>query len=180
MTKDITQKKGLSFYLPVIVSVFALICADRFTKWLAVENLRDKPDFIMAEGVLRLHYLENRGAAFGMLQNSQILFTILTLVFLAVIVWYFIKVPADKKYRPVNICLSFLAAGALGNFIDRLANQYVVDFIYFEVINFPIFNVADIYVSLSVIVLVLLIVFRYKDGDFSFFRRKRTDAKDHE
>jgi len=177
MTDNKTHKKGLSFYIFVVAGAVVLILFDRFTKWLAVENLMDKPDFVMAEGVLRLHYLENRGAAWGMLQNSQVLFTILTIVFLALIVWYFIRVPAEKKYKAANICLTFLAAGALGNFIDRLSQQYVVDFIYFDGINFPVFNVADIYVSLSVIVFVLLVIFYYKDGDFRFLfkRRKQTD-----
>lgn len=177
MMEKSSAKKGFSFYAVIIACVAGLICFDRLTKWLAVENLMNKPDYIMSEGVLRLHYLENRGAAFGMLQDSQILFTILTLVFLAVITWYFIKVPADKKYRPVNVCLCFLAAGALGNFIDRISQQYVVDFIYFEIIDFPVFNVADIYVSLSVIVLVLIIIFHYKEGDFAFLTGKKKKDK---
>ncbi len=173
MTANTSNKKGLSFYIILIAGVIGLIAVDRFTKWLAVEYLMDKPDCILADGVLRLHYLENRGAAFGMLQNSQILFSILTFVFLAVIIWYFVKVPADKRYRPFNVCLTFLAAGALGNFIDRLSQQYVVDFIYFEIIDFPVFNVADIYVSISVIVIVLLLIFHYKDGEFKFMLKGR-------
>ena len=177
MTERTSKKKGLSFYFFAIAGAAVLIAFDRFTKWLAVENLMDKSDIVLSEGVLRLHYLENRGAAWGMLQNGIVLFTILTIVFLVLIIWYFIRVPAEKKYRPANVCLTFLAAGALGNFIDRVTQQYVVDFIWFDGINFPIFNVADIYVSLSVIVFVILVIFYYKDGDFRFFykRKKKED-----
>ena len=177
MTERTSKKKGLSFYFFAIAGAVVLIAFDRFTKWLAVENLMDKSDIVLSEGVLRLHYLENRGAAWGMLQNGIVLFTILTIVFLVLIIWYFIRVPAEKKYRPANVCLTFLAAGALGNFIDRVTQQYVVDFIWFDGINFPIFNVADIYVSLSVIVFVILVIFYYKDGDFRFFykRKKKED-----
>ncbi len=173
------KKTGRIRFIGITAAIVAiLVLLDQLTKHLAVSFLKDKPDFIIVEGVLRFQYLENRGAAFGMLQGSQVLFAVMTIVFLSVIVYFFFRVPLQKKYHPAAGCLSFLAAGAVGNFIDRVTQHYVVDFIYLEFIHFPIFNVADMYVSLSLIVFVLLCFFYYKEGDFSFLKPvKRTGGR---
>ena len=63
-------------------------------------------------------------------------------------------------------------AGAFGSLIDRVARGYVVDFFYFKLIDFPIFNVADIYVTVTMVLLIGLILFYYKEEDFEFLRRK--------
>ena len=78
--------------------------------------------------------------------------------------------PATKHYTPLRIVAVFVAAGAIGNMIDRLKNGFVVDFFYFSLIDFPIFNVADIYVTVSMAVLFLLILTLYKDDDFHFLK----------
>ena len=75
--------------------------------------------------------------------------------------------------RPLILTLLVLAAGACGNLIDRVVSKYVVDFIYFVVIDFPVFNVADIYVTLSVISLIILILFHYRDNDLDFLKKKK-------
>lgn len=164
----------------MIVSIAALLIFDRITKYLAVIYLKDTPGVTLIEGVLRLFYLENRGAAFGMLQGAQPVFWVLTAVFLIAAVWFFRRVPKTSRYTPLNVCVAFLVSGAIGNFIDRIINQYVVDFIYFEIIDFPIFNVADIYVSLSVIALLLLVLFYYKEGEFSFLKAKKKKITEDE
>jgi len=76
------------------------------------------------------------------------------------------RMPRVKKYNVLNYVLLFLIAGAIGNYIDRIINHYVVDFIYFSLIDFPVFNVADCYVTVSVIILFFLVLFYYKDEDF--------------
>ena len=76
-----------------------------------------------------------------------------------------ILLPASKKYRAIRVCLVFLTAGAAGNLYDRIFFDYVTDFLYFSYINFPIFNVADIYVTLSTITLVILFLFFYSEDD---------------
>ena len=169
------EKKKQSQGRILLVSAIALVLLlafDRLTKYLAVTGLRGKNPIVLIPGVLELHYLENRGAAFGSMQNMQVFFWILTIVFLAVAVFFFIRMPKTKHYYPLMGCCVVLVAGAVGNFIDRLVNQYVVDFIYFSIIDFPIFNVADIYISLSFIVILILVFFYYKDGDFGFLSSK--------
>lgn len=152
-----------------------LIIADQLTKAFAVQHLKDKPAYIILDGVLELNYLENKGAAFGMLQNQKVFFIFVAVVILSVIVYVLFKTPDQKKYRMLHILLSLIAAGAIGNMIDRIRLDYVVDFIYIVLINFPIFNVADIYVSVATAILVILLLFVYKEQDLNFisFKQKK-------
>ena len=84
------------------------------------------------------------------------------------------RFPAEKKYDPLLLVASFIAAGAIGNLIDRVMRKSVVDFIYFVPIDFPVFNVADIFVSCATAALMLLILFYYKDDDLDFLKNKRS------
>lgn len=78
------------------------------------------------------------------------------------------KIPGKKKYDCLHVLLVMIASGAIGNMIDRIRLDYVVDFISIVLINFPIFNVADMYVTISMIGLFVLILFIYKEDDLSF------------
>ncbi len=144
-----------------------LVLADRLTKVLAVARLKgNEPVNIIGEA-FQLYYLENHGAAFGILQGRRIAFIFITVAVLAVIAYFYARMPFRPKYRLLRILMVFIAAGAVGNFIDRVRQGYVVDFFYIKLINFPIFNVADIYVTVCIIVLVLYLLFRVKDDDMS-------------
>ena len=83
------------------------------------------------------------------------------------------------KAAPLAVCLMLIASGAVGNMIDRITLSYVVDFLYFSLINFPIFNVADCYVTCSAVGLVLLIMFYYKDEDMALFSFKKNGLTVH-
>lgn len=158
-----------------LLGIVLLAGLDQYTKYLAVIHLKDKPAYILINGVLELNYLENKGAAFGMLQNQKVFFIFVAVVILGVIGYVLLKTPDSKKYRMLHLLLSLIAAGAIGNMIDRIRYDYVVDFIYFVLINFPIFNVADIYVTVSTVALVVLLLFIYKEKDLNFisFKQKR-------
>ncbi len=158
-----------------LLGIAALVALDQYTKYLAVIHLKDKPAYIIINGVLELNYLENKGAAFGMLQNQKAFFIFVAVVILGVIGYVLCKTPDSRKYRILHLLLSLIAAGAIGNMIDRIRLNYVVDFIYFVLINFPIFNVADMYVTISTAVLVIMLLFVYKENDLSFisFKQKR-------
>ena len=99
----------------------------------------------------------------------------MAVVILGVIAYVLYKTPDDKKYTKLHVLLSFIAAGAIGNMIDRIRFDYVVDFIYIVLINFPIFNVADMYVSFATVILVILLLFVYKESDLNFisFKQKK-------
>ena len=167
-------KKKLLIILDLI-GICALVALDQYTKYLAVIHLKDKPAYNIINGILELNYLENKGAAFGMLQNQKAFFIFVAVVILGVIGYVLLKTPDKKKYRILHLLLSLIAAGAIGNMIDRIRLNYVVDFIYFVLINFPIFNVADIYVTVSTAALVFLLLFVYKENDLNFisFKQKR-------
>lgn len=145
-----------------------LVITDQLTKHLAVVRLKNQAAYNLINGILEFNYLENRGAAFGVLQNQKYFFVFVALIFIGVIAFVLIKVPAQKKYYSLNILLVMIAAGAVGNMIDRVRYDYVVDFIYLVCIQFPIFNVADIYVTTATVILVFQILFVYKTNDFNF------------
>ena len=145
-----------------------LVIADQLTKHLAVVRLKNQAAYNLINGILEFNYLENRGAAFGVLQNQKYFFVFVALIFIGVIVFVLIKVPTQKKYYSLNILLVMIAAGAVGNKMDRVRYDYVVDFIYLVCIQFPIFNVADIYVTTATVILVFQILFVYKTNDFNF------------
>ncbi len=149
-----------------ILLIVLLVLLDQLTKELAVILLKGKQGFVILKNVFELQYLENTGAAFSMLEGKTIFFLILTIVIvLAAAVIYF-KTPLDKHFFWFRATLVLLISGAIGNFIDRTLNGYVVDFFYFKLINFPVFNVADIYVTAAEILLIILVLFYYQSEDF--------------
>ena len=140
-------------YIKALIFVILLTVLDQFTKYLAVVNLKDKPAIPIIQDVFELQYLENRGSAFGMMQNQRVFFIIITIVIVAAFIWLFTRIPNTRRMIPMNILCTLIIAGAVGNFIDRLLHGYVVDFLYFKLIDFPIFNVADIYVTTAAVAL---------------------------
>ncbi len=154
--------------LPYAGIIILMAALDQLTKYLAIVHLKDKPALILIEGVLELQYLENRGVAFSMFQGKKILILLIEFVVLAVILFFLFRIPEEKKYRILRIVLAVLSAGALGNIIDRLRFDYVVDFISFVLISYPVFNVADCFVVVGTIILFLLMMFVYKESDLEY------------
>lgn len=159
-------------YIKALAAVIILILLDQFTKHLVVQHLMPlEGGKVLIPGVFRLLYLENRGSAFGILQNKQTFFIIFTIVVLLVILYVYTRVPGTARMLYLRIDMILIFAGAVGNFIDRIRQGFVVDFLYFELINFPIFNVADIYVTVGCFLLILLLLFYYKDEELNFFKK---------
>lgn len=177
--KQNTKIKQL--YLIGGVTAVLLILLDQLTKALAVSHLKGSPAFVIVKGVFELRYLENHGAAFGILQGKQIFFLVITLILALALVYIYGKIPLEKRFYPMHSICVVLFAGAIGNFIDRTLHNYVVDFFYFSLIDFPIFNVADIYVTCAVALFVILILFYYKESDLdrmSFWKKGAVQNKD--
>ncbi len=169
------NKKSTSFVgllLGWLGGIMLLVLADQVLKYRAILKLKGTSGITLIPGLLELQYLENRGMAFGMLQGRQMLFLVLCVIFCIALLWIFFKVPKTGYYAPLIIVGGILAGGAAGNFIDRAFRGYVVDFIYISLIDFPVFNLADIYVVCGGIALVVLVIFFYKDEDFDFIRKK--------
>ncbi|MCR5790808.1 MAG: signal peptidase II [Lachnospiraceae bacterium] len=150
-----------------IVCIIVLVVLDQASKQAAVMFLKDQPAFDLIPEILQLYYLPggNTGAAWGLLSGHQLLFIAVSVVVVGGILFILWRMPVMKKYGVMRVLLVLIAAGGIGNMIDRVVNGYVVDFIYIKIINFPIFNVADMYVSCSIVILMLLFLFKYKEED---------------
>lgn len=144
-----------------------LIIIDQLTKLAAITHLKDQAPISLIDGVFELRYLENKGAAFGMLQNQRLYFIITTSVVVIALVYIFLRrIPRERRFFWLDMIAVLFLSGAIGNLIDRVRFGYVVDFFYFILIDFPIFNVADIYVTVGALLLIVLFLFYYKEADF--------------
>lgn len=158
-----------------LLYVIALIAFDQITKYLVVEHIKEDGPLQIIPKVFQLRYHENDGAVWGIMSGKIPFLVILTSIIMVGLVYVYFKLPMEKKYNLIRVVLVFIAAGAIGNFIDRIVRGFVVDFLYFELINFPIFNVADCYITISSILLIILSIFYYKDEDFAFLGKKETN-----
>ena len=163
-----------------ILGVAALTGLDQWTKQLAVNHLQGQPPIPLWEGVFELQFTTNRGAAFGIFQNQRWVFLVITAAVMALLIWLFFKLPKTRHFLPLQILCVVVEAGALGNMIDRVRLGYVIDFLYFKLIDFPIFNVADCYVTLGTILAALLLLFYYKEEEWSFLgSQKKREKEEH-
>ncbi|MBO4421004.1 MAG: signal peptidase II [Lachnospiraceae bacterium] len=160
------KKKHWYILAPFLTA--ALIFFDQLTKYLARRDLVDEP-FTIIDKVFKLKLLSNQGAAWGMLQGRVSILSFISIALMGLLVYFFIKIPEDKKFYILRVLFIFVFAGALGNLIDRFYQGYVTDFLYIELIDFPIFNVADVYITFAMFGVFLLIVFIYKEEDLEFF-----------
>jgi signal peptidase II len=142
-----------------IIVVFLGLLLDRLSKIWALSALKESNGIILIKDFFSFEYLENRGAAFGILQNRVILLALFTLIVILGMVYYIIKYRPKSKL--LRISFAMIISGALGNLYDRLFYKYVVDFIlihFKDVYNFPTFNVADMLVVVGTFILAISIV----------------------
>ncbi len=151
------------FRVLLIAAIAVLVGADQLTKYLATSYLEHQPP-VGWDGVFVLQYSRNDGAAFGLFRDQTwILIGLTSLLVLAVL-----ALLLSGRYRRsfmVNLSGVLVVAGGLGNLIDRIWHGYVIDFFYFEMINFPIFNVADVFVVCGAVLLLIYFLFVQKDDD---------------
>ena len=183
------------------IIVLMLVIFDQVTKYFATIKLKANDAYVIINDVFELQYLENESAAFSLdpvsiihhffpikvfdenpalfLKTKMIFFIVLTAICIFLLIKLYLRIPDIKRYMVLNGVIIDLVAGALGNLIDRIIHNYVIDFFYFSLINFPIFNVADNYVSCSVFVLAYLILFFLKEDDFEkiFPSKKKNESK---
>ncbi|MBQ6037007.1 MAG: signal peptidase II [Lachnospiraceae bacterium] len=173
------MKKNVGIVILSLVLSALLVLLDQWTKGLAVSALKGQPDVILIRGALQLTYVENTGIAFGLFQGKQYIFAVFTALILAFLLYLLYRIPKKKRCLPAILVMILLIAGSVGNMIDRISLQYVVDFIYFSLIHFPVFNVADIYVTVSCILLIILVLFVYRDDEISewFLLKKKTEPQ---
>lgn len=169
------MNKKCLYKVKIVLFTLFFVLFDQMTKWLAVMYLKGKNDFIIIKNVFCLHYLDggNTGAAWGMFSGKRLIFIIITIIAI-VFISIFIRntgnlffITNNNVYGVLNLFLTLLLSGAIGNLIDRAARGYVIDFIYFELINFPIFNIADCYVTIACIGIIFICLFKIKEEEFN-------------
>ena len=146
----------------MLYGIFILILIlDQLTKYFAVKFLMNGESYVIIKGFLQLEYVENFGAAFGILQNRKIFFIIITLAVIIAVIFY-LKRNYYYINRHMKVALTMLLAGAVGNFIDRVRLGYVIDFIHVnfgKFYDFPVFNIADSFIVISTILIVYMVLF---------------------
>ncbi len=164
-------------YLLHSVIILLLTVIDQLTKIYARNVIKAKSQ-VLIPNVLSFTYLENRGSVWGILQGRINFLLIVSIILFIVLIYVYIKIPNERLYRPLIIMDVIMCAGAIGNTIDRIVFGYVTDFIYFELINFPIFNVADCYISVCAVLTVILVLTKYRDDNFTFLSFKKNTVKE--
>ena len=138
----------------IVAGVIAiLIVLDQLVKAYVVQNIALGEIKSWIPNFVSLTYLQNRGAAFSILQDQQLLSAVITLVVVVGAIWYLHKHMEDSFWMVLGLTL--IIAGGLGNFIDRVSQGFVVDMFHLDFINFAIFNVADSYLTVGVIILLI-------------------------
>ncbi len=145
--------------LPIVIILGIVL--DQIVKMAIVKNLRLSEQKSVINGILSLTHLRNNGAAWSILEGQQWFFVLTTVIVLAVAIWFWLKNLSKNWYA---IGLTLIISGALGNFIDRVRQGYVVDMFQLDFINFPIFNVADILLSIGFVVLFIGILIEKDEG----------------
>ncbi len=151
----------LLFSLLVVVG---LVGVDQLTKYYAVLFLKEQPSVVLWDNVFELKYIPNDGIAFSLFEGYYWLIipiTALAMLFIFVLLW---RSSLSRHWMFKTSCILILAGG-VGNLIDRVVFGYVVDFLYFRLIDFPIFNVADCFVVIGAAVLIIFVLFVYKDDE---------------
>lgn len=175
------MRKKVCFKL-LIISLLSLILIfiDQLTKYLVVNRLDLEANHPVIPKILSFEYLENRGVAFGIMSGKMTLITIVVILVTVFIVYMvfllekaiFKSSNLNIKFTLLQVICAFLIAGAIGNLIDRLSLGYVVDFIKFDFINFPTFNVADCYVTVSAILLFIILMFFISEDELEAVKNK--------
>ena len=137
-----------------------VIFLDQITKWLTVINLDLGESFPLIENVFHFTYVQNRGAAFGILKDQRWVFLIISTV--AIVAMFIMLWKSRKDSKLLCIAISMIIGGGIGNMIDRCLLGYVIDFLDFTLINFAVFNVADSFVCIGVGLFILELIFEMK------------------
>lgn len=147
----------------MLAAIILLTAADQITKLLTIKLIKPQGNIEILKNFLDFSYVENRGAAFGIMQNSRWIFIAITLIVSAGIVYIlFFK---KNESRIFKTSLILILSGALGNLIDRIFRGYVVDMIEVTFINYPVFNFADCCVVIGAILFCIYILFVYKETE---------------
>ncbi len=171
------KEKNIKIMLIPIIIIALLTSLDQFTKFIIKSKFLLYESKEVIKNVFAITYIQNKGAAWGVMQGKRIFFLILTVFVILGCFWILYNIIDNRKYIMLTTCVIFLISGAVGNMIDRFKLGYVVDFFDFKLIDFPVFNVADIYVTVSMFLILFLMIFKYKEEDFDEIIGKKSNIE---
>lgn len=180
------KNKCIKYFFLCLLTVL-LTALDQLSKYLVVNRLDLNRNYSILKYVFSFEYLENQGIAFGILSGKTALINIVVIIISLIIIYFAFILERGisnnnrlfAKFTFLQIICSFLVAGALGNIIDRIRLGYVVDFIKFDFINFPTFNVADCYVTVSVAMLFVMIMFFISDEELDYVTKRKAKKQEY-
>lgn len=153
--------------MSVAIITGLVILLDTFSKSWATINLMGTEGFNVLGKFLQFHYVENKGAAFGIFNGQKWILTLLTIIIILGLIYFWARQP---KHQLTNLAVGLILGGAFGNLCDRILNGFVVDFIMVDIVdfyNFPVFNVADIAICIGVFIFIIHYLFIEKNFDFN-------------
>lgn len=154
----------------ILISSFLLVFFDQVIKFLVEKNLSKSSSITIINNFFNITYVENKGAAFGIFSNSTLILIIISIIFL----YFFIKYLLEEKtyYCFKIIYLVMILSGVIGNLIDRIFRNFVIDYLDFTIFSydFPVFNLADILIVVGAFFLILDLFIR---GDEDDLRRRK-------
>lgn len=183
------MNKRVFKYIKFILCSLVLVIIDQYTKFAVVDKIGKTETHVVIKKLLSFQYVENTGVAFGILSGKSV-FIIIFAIIISLIICYLIHQIESailnnkenstinyksfkKKFTFIQIILVFVISGSIGNLIDRIRYGYVVDFLKFEFIDFPVFNVADCYVTISAVVLLVTLIFFIKENELELVKFRK-------
>lgn len=160
-----TKKEKSKLLVISFIAAVILIVLDQLTKDLIIKDYEVSEGKPVIKGFLELLHIKNKGSAWGMFHNKPVVPIVISAILILLILYVYSNMLKYRIYRRLRICIVCLVAGALSNMIDRIRIGSVTDFIYFKFIDFPVFNVADIYVTFSIAIMLIFLIFCYKGAD---------------
>ncbi len=160
--EEFSFEGAAKYRLCMLLPALLLVGVDQVVKYIAAMFLKDAPAVVLWDDVFELLYVENRGAAFSMMQNARWFFVALT----SIVMVFLLLVVLSGRYRRsmlLNISFVLVMGGGIGNLIDRIVNGYVIDYLYFKLINFPVFNFADCCLVIGAAFMLAFFFFVYED-----------------
>lgn len=174
MNKSRWKKKILIWDFICLILLNSL---DRLSK-IAAEYYCINENFELIENVFEITCIKNMGGAFGILNNQRFFFIFIAVLFVSLLVFFLFATPNEAKFNSLHIWISFILAGIIGNLVDRIIYGSVIDIIYISKINFPVFNLSDIFITLGTFFTLILVLFKLKEKDFEFLNFKQNKYRE--
>lgn len=174
MNKHKISKKMLIWDFVLLIFLNAL---DRVSKYLVHFHCK-KDDYVIINDFLEITYLENYGGAFGILNNQRFFFIFISVLFICLIIFFLCILPNNHRLNAFQIWLTFMVSGTIGNMLDRIIYGYILDFIYIPKINFPVFNLSDVWITFGAFFTIIIVLFKLKEKDFEFLNFKQNKYRE--